>query len=212
MPGSYADYLASPHWQRIRAESKSAFPDGCIVSGSPIFDIHHLNYWNPGHEKFWLDIIPLAPEHHTDFHAFAIRHKLPYYDVITWAENRGFKLTDKIWSRLQDSDKYNRKLSHINRKITVKKKQKNKVDLDKQIRKRRCAPKNDFTPEERAEKLRKLTNHLKHMIRLGRRINENKMAKQYGLSIEQVFDLCRSILSCYKQRFDPKPFIPGRYR
>jgi hypothetical protein len=66
--GSYADYLASPHWQDFkRAYRASGRPMSCVVCGAKPIQLHHHTYQRLGAEDV-LDVSPLCREHHVAVH------------------------------------------------------------------------------------------------------------------------------------------------
>lgn len=69
VPRSYEDYLASPHWTKIRKESSKLWGDSCLVCGhGGVIHRHHLFY-----RERWLDtlareVIPLCEACHSATH------------------------------------------------------------------------------------------------------------------------------------------------
>lgn len=86
-------YYHSDHWINFRQKAKEVFIYGCILTKSPIYDLHHLNYLNMGKEKFWLDILPLSPEIHEDFHKWASLNKCGFNQLLDYAINKKIDLT-----------------------------------------------------------------------------------------------------------------------
>ena len=64
----YAAYLASPHWQRVKARALKAADHRCqVCNGADRLDVHHRTYVRIGCE--WpADVTVLCHECHSLFH------------------------------------------------------------------------------------------------------------------------------------------------
>jgi hypothetical protein len=73
---SYADYLASPHWQGLRVRyASSGRPKRCAVCHDPAYELHHRTYRRLGEERLD-DLVPLCGRHHDELHGSG----LPLWD------------------------------------------------------------------------------------------------------------------------------------
>lgn len=101
----YQDYLNSEHWQRVRADARRE-AKGCMITGDPSFDLHHLSYRNKWREKLWLDIIPLSAAMHHDFHEYAKEHGLENFEVLRWLKAIGRRVSPESFDVLQKAEAY----------------------------------------------------------------------------------------------------------
>lgn len=63
----YADYLKSPKWKEKSAKYKRKFPICEYCRKNKSVHVHHRNYQNVGHEKYW-DLIATCEECHKKQH------------------------------------------------------------------------------------------------------------------------------------------------
>jgi len=71
---TYADYLRSPHWQKVRRRYfASGLPKGCWICGARPVVLHHRTYVRLGRE-YLADLQPLCRRHHADVHAHERDH------------------------------------------------------------------------------------------------------------------------------------------
>lgn len=73
--GTYADYLRSPRWQRIRQRRLRWDRNRCVVChGTERLQVHHASYkwrgqlWGVGEWLEFLDCVTLCGKHHRAVH------------------------------------------------------------------------------------------------------------------------------------------------
>lgn len=125
-------YYDSQHWKEIKFQVKHKFPNGCILTSSPEYDVHHLNYISLNKEIIGLDILPLNSLLHTEFHKWIKSNKKGFYDLEAFAEYKGIKLSKNTKRLLSSAKIYNIELRLKNKdrvkvKIYQKKKTKKKI-------------------------------------------------------------------------------------
>jgi hypothetical protein len=71
---SYAEYLRSDHWKSVKQRyRRSRLPQGCVVCGLLLVDLHHRSYKSLGKENL-NHLIPLCREHHYSTHQHLASH------------------------------------------------------------------------------------------------------------------------------------------
>jgi len=106
MDEKFKEYYYSAEWQNTKARARDFF-SGCIFTGSQIYDLHHLNYFNLKNEKFWLDVVPLRTDIHEDFHSWAKESGKKYYSILEYAESKKLRITEEVRAELEKSERYN---------------------------------------------------------------------------------------------------------
>ena len=131
MKNNLQAYYDSQHWSEIKLKVKETYPDGCILTDSLQYDVHHLNYLTLEREKIGWDIFPLDRFLHEEFHRWAKLNQKGFYDLEAFAKHKGIKLSNSRINRLRAAKAYNLELRKNNKSSNTPKKKykkkKNKV-------------------------------------------------------------------------------------
>jgi 5-methylcytosine-specific restriction endonuclease McrA len=75
---SYAQYLRSEHWLKLRARYRASrrLPQKCLGCGNPRFELHHRSYQRVGHELL-TDLVPLCRACHQKVHDIEATSRWP---------------------------------------------------------------------------------------------------------------------------------------